>query len=186
MKPIGPLMWEHRLIEKMIEVLRGQIGTITEGGGVNVALIDQAVDFFGTYADRTHHGKEEDILFRDLERKALSPEHKRIVEELIEDHKTARKMVGELFEAKERYFTGSPEGALEVGESLKKLTSFYPVHIEKEDGHFFFPCLGYFSEEEQSRMLREFYEFDRNMIHEKYTGLVERFLGQAVSKLPRR
>ena len=74
MKPIGPLMWEHRVIEKMIGVLRNEIRTITEKSDVNVVLIEQAIDFFRTYADRTHHGKEEDILFRDLARKALSPE----------------------------------------------------------------------------------------------------------------
>jgi rubredoxin len=31
----------------------------------------------------------------------------------------------------------------------------------------------YFSPEEQERMLQEFYVFDRNMIHEKYGGVVE-------------
>jgi hemerythrin-like domain-containing protein len=184
MKPIGPLMWEHRVIESMIEVLKGQVQTIVNAGDVNVVLIDQAVDFFRTYADRTHHGKEEDILFRDMEKKALSAEHKRIIDELIEDHKAARKLVGDLVEAKERYFTGSLEAALEVGECLRKLVTFYPVHIEKEDKHFFFPCLSYLSEQEQKRMLQEFYEFDRNMIHEKYTGLVEMFLGHAVAKPP--
>ena len=185
MKPIGPLMWEHRVIERMIDVLGNQITTIRSKGDVNGVLIDQAVDFFRTYADRTHHGKEEDILFKDLERKALSPEHKAIVEELIEDHKAARKMVGGLLEAKERYFEGAPGAAIEVADYLGKLVNFYPFHIEKEDKHFFFPCLSYFSDEEQDRMLQEFYEFDRNMIHEKYTGLVERFLGQAVAKPPR-
>jgi hemerythrin-like domain-containing protein len=184
MKPIGPLMWEHRVIEKMIGVLGDQITTIRAEGNVNGVLIDQAVDFFRTYADRTHHGKEEDILFIDLEKKALSAEHKAIVDELIEDHKVARKMVGGLLDAKERYFAGTSGAATEVAEYLSKLVSFYPLHIEKEDKHFFFPCLSYFSDEEQNRMLQEFYEFDRNMIHEKYTGLVEHFLGQAVSKPP--
>jgi len=33
--------------------------------------VDVAVDFIVTYADRTHHGKEEDILFRDLQDKNL-------------------------------------------------------------------------------------------------------------------
>jgi hemerythrin-like domain-containing protein len=182
MKPIGPLMWEHRLIEKMLDVLRNQVETIRSKGDVNGVLIDQAVDFFRTYADRTHHGKEEDILFRDLEKKALSPEHGTIVDELMEEHKVARKMVGGLLDAKERHFKGSPGGAAEVADYLSKLVSFYPLHIEKEDKRFFFPCLSYFSEEEQKKMLEEFYEFDRKMIHEKYTSLVEWFLGQAVAK----
>jgi hemerythrin-like domain-containing protein len=178
-------MWEHRIIEKMIEVLKNQIDTITKEGRVNVVLIDQAVDFFKTYADRTHHGKEEDILFRDLGKKALSAEHKMIVDELIEDHKVARKLVGDLLVAKERYFNGVSGAAVEVAGYLSRLVEFYPVHIEKEDKRFFFPCLSYFSEEEQKKMIEEFYEFDRNMIHEKYIKVVETFLGMSVPKPPR-
>jgi hemerythrin-like domain-containing protein len=37
----------------------------------------------GMYADRTHHGKEEDILFRDLEKKSLPPNHTKIINELV-------------------------------------------------------------------------------------------------------
>ena len=184
MKPIGPLMWEHRIIEKMIAVLKGQIRTVTEEGVVNVALIDQASDFFRTYADRTHHGKEEEILFRELEKKALSPELARMKDGLIEDHKTARKMVSDLLVARERYFTGSLEAAADVGKCLRKLVSFYPGHIEREDKHFFFPCLAYFSEDEQKKMLDKFYEFDRKMIHEKYARLLEQYLGQDVELPP--
>jgi hemerythrin-like domain-containing protein len=52
-------MWEHRLIEQMVGLLRGEIDRITSRKTVDVILIEQAVDFFRTYADRTHHGKEE-------------------------------------------------------------------------------------------------------------------------------
>jgi hemerythrin-like domain-containing protein len=184
MKPIGPLMWEHRIIEKMTDVLRNEIKTITEKSGVNVVLIEQAVDFFRTYADRTHHGKEEDILFRDLAKKVLSPEHKKVVDELIVDHITARKVVGDLLSAKERYLGGARDAVVDVATCLTSLVGFYPKHIEKEDKHFFFPCLEYFSQDEQDRMLQEFYEFDRKMIHEKYVGMVEKLMEQSVAKPP--
>ncbi len=184
MKPIGPLMWEHRVIEKMTDVLRTEIGTITEKSDVNVTLIDQATDFFRTYADRTHHGKEEDILFRDLAKRPLTPDHKRIMDELIAEHAAARKMVRDLVEAKERYLAGIKDGAASVAACLNTLVGFYPGHIEKEDKHFFFPCMDYFSQEEQEKMLQEFYAFDRMMIHEKYTAVVEKFLGHSVAKPP--
>ena len=151
---------------------------------MNVVLIDQAVDFLRTYVDRTHHGKEEDIFFRDLAKKALSPDHKRIVDELIEEHKTARKMIGDLLEAKEHYLAGTEDAAEGVAACLNALIGFCPGHIEKEDEHFFFPCLNYFSSDEQEKMLEEIYEFDRAMIHEKYTGMIEKFLGQTVAKPP--
>ena len=62
MKPPGPLMIEHRLIERMIKVLAGELEHMAARAVANPQLIQVAIDFFRTYADRTHHGKEEDIL----------------------------------------------------------------------------------------------------------------------------
>ena len=172
MKPIGPMMWEHRLIEKMLRLFDGEIQKVNEKKKVDTVFIDTAVDFIKTYADRTHHGKEEDILFRELAKKQLSTEHARIMNELIEEHKYARKTVGRLVAAKERYLTGENTSQEVIG-CLKELARFYPQHIEKEDKHFFYPCMDYFTKQEQDAMLFEFYEFDRKMIHEKYKKVVE-------------
>ena len=177
MKPIGPMMWEHRLIEKMLSCFEGETRKITEQKKVDPLFVDTAVDFIRTYADRTHHGKEEDILFRDLIKKHLSQEHTRIMEELVEEHKYARKTVGMLVDAKERYLKGE-NTSREVVSLLGELAHFYPIHIEKEDKSFFYPCMEYFTKEEQDRMLKEFYEFDRNMIHEKYRNIVDRIAAQ--------
>jgi hemerythrin-like domain-containing protein len=173
MKPIGPLMWEHRLIERLLHLFDGQITKIRQNNSIDPVFIDNAVDFIRTYADRTHHGKEEDILFRDLAKKQLSVEHAKIMDELVEEHKYARKVVGRLVGAKEMFLKGNKAAVQDVIACLKELSEFYPRHIEKEDKHFFFPILGYFSKAEQDAMLSEFEEFDRNMIHEKYTKLVD-------------
>lgn len=178
MKPIGPLMWEHRLIEKMLSCFEGEIKKINEQKKVDPLFVDAAVDFIRTYADRLHHGKEEDILFRDLIKKPLSPEHIRIMDELVEDHKYARKSVSMLVDAKERYLKGENTSE-EVVALLKELAHFYPVHIEKEDKHFFYPCMEYFTKEEHDQMLAEFYEFDRKMIHEKYEKVVNQIIAQS-------
>ncbi|MFX1288524.1 MAG: hemerythrin domain-containing protein, partial [Promethearchaeota archaeon] len=106
MLPIGPLMAEHRIIEKMIALMQKEIEKIKKFNKVNPLFIDTAVDFIRMYADRTHHGKEEDILFRDLEKKELSPNHSKIMEELIEEHKWARRKVGKLVDAKNSYIKG--------------------------------------------------------------------------------
>lgn len=180
MKPIGPLMWEHRLIEKMVALTGREAEKIRERGTVDPVFIDTAVDFIRTYADRTHHGKEEDILFRDLAKKSMSPEHGRIVDELIEEHKQARAMVKRLVEAKERYLAGGDTLA-EIGRCLTELAEFYPRHIEKEDKQFFFPILAYFTAAEQEAMLKEFAEFDGRMIHEKYRKVLESAGGGTIS-----
>ncbi len=176
MKPIGPLMHEHRLIEKMIAIIRREKNNIAATNSLDAVFIDTAVDFIRTYADKTHHGKEADILFRDLESKKMTPDHKKIMKELIDEHKFARKVTGELVQAKEDYLKKGEKKYLDIiVERLDTLVNFYPEHIRKEDKDFFFPILDYFTKEEQDAMLKEFYEFDRNMIHVKYKSVVESY-----------
>ena len=109
MMPIGPLMKEHRIIERMIALLAGHLENIRQTGQTDLAFIDTAVDFLRTYADRCHHGKEEDILFRELDRKKLADEHRHTMTGLVQDHKTARKTVAALVQARNRYEQGNSD-----------------------------------------------------------------------------
>ena len=178
MKPIGPLMHEHRLIERMIAVINREVEQIKTKKVVDTGFIYTVVDFIRIYADKSHHGKEEDILFRDLEKKQLSDDHERIMKELIEEHVYGRKKVQELVDETEPFSTGYTKTPKIIASVLEELGSFYPKHIEKEDKHFFFPVMDYFTQEEQDSMLEEFYEFDRRMIHEKYRAVVEVYEGE--------
>jgi hemerythrin-like domain-containing protein len=173
MMPIGPLMIEHRLIEKMIALMDEEITKMKQFNKANPLFIDTAVDFIRMYADRTHHGKEEDILFQDLKKKDLSPNHDKIMGELVEEHKWARSMVGKLIDEKNEYEKGNINKLKEIINTIRELTEFYPKHIEKEDKHFFIPVMKYFTQEEQDKMLDEFWEFDKTLIHEKYKKVVE-------------
>ena len=109
MLPIAPLMIEHRLIEKMLAVIQKEIDRGEKQNKINPEFIDLAVDFIRMYADRCHHGKEEDILFRDLKQKPLSVEEKQIMDELIEEHQQGRKTVADLVKAKGQYLEGDQE-----------------------------------------------------------------------------
>jgi len=173
MKPRGPLMIEHRLIEKMIELLKAEIPIIKAEQKVEPFFIDTVVDFIRIYADRTHHGKEEDILFKALESKNISEPDQKNMNELIEEHKYGRKLVAELVQAKEEYLAGDPEALATILEKFAALVEFYPEHIKKEDLVFFPDTEKYFTKEELDAMLEAFWEFDRNMIHEKYKNVVE-------------
>jgi hemerythrin-like domain-containing protein len=173
MKPIGPLMREHRLIERMIGLINAEQRRLTDGVQMTPGFIELAVDFFRTYADRTHHGKEEDILFKQLAVKKMSPELNNVMAELVQEHIMARKTVGRLVEAGKKYHSGDVKALETIKALLTELTALYPAHIEKEDKRFFYPILEYFTKEEQDAMLQEFWEFDRNMIHEKYRKVVE-------------
>lgn len=173
MKPRGPLMIEHRLIEKMLKVVSKEIIRINKEREADPSFIDTAVDFIRTYADRTHHGKEEDILFNELEKKNISHEDEKMMKELVEEHKFARGVVGELVEARNKYANGHVSYLDVIVERLNTLVRFYPEHIKKEDKDFFPNTEKYFSEAELNAMLSKFLDFDRDMIHEKYKKVVD-------------
>jgi len=167
-------MIEHRLIERMITLIEQKIEKIQITNQVDPLFIDTVVDFIRTYADRTHHGKEEDILFKQLANKQMSDQDKRIMDELVDEHVLGRKTTKELVEANVKYRSGEKSALKVIVSKLKKLSDFYPNHIEKEDKVFFPAYMKYFSDEEDQLMLKEFYDFDREMIHEKYKFVLQK------------
>ena len=179
MQPIAPLMMEHRLIERMVHLMRQDLERIRanilvdpEFAFVDPVFIDVAVDFIRTYADRCHHGKEEEILFAELAGKTLPADLQGILDELVEEHKQAREYTTELVKAKENYLRQEPDAVNQILSYLDKITAMYPKHIIKEDQHLFIPCMELFTAEEKDAMLEKMWEFDRKMIHERYEGVV--------------
>lgn len=173
MQARGPLMIEHRLIERMISLIKDALAQIESTQKVDPLLVDTAVDFIRMYADRTHHGKEEDILFRVLSKRSLSAEDQRMMDELIQEHVFGRQTTKALVEANTRYRNGDASALADIADKLGTLVEFYPKHIENEDKVFFPASRAYFTDEEDQAMLAAFWEFDRKMIHEKYKSVVE-------------
>ncbi len=177
MMPVGPMMVEHRLIERMISLIAEEARRIRSTGRVNADFVLSAVDFIRTYADRCHHGKEEGILFRELKQKPLAPEHRAMLAELEAEHAMGRETLRKLSVARERFLKGDRASASELATLMEHLAVFYPRHIEKEDHHFFEPCMDYFTPKEAGQMLEECREFDRKLVHGLYENLVLGFEG---------
>jgi len=171
--PIEQLMEEHVLILRMIDIIDKILVKISETNSVDPCFIDRAVDFFKSYGDKTHHGKEEDILFRELGQKPLSDEHRTILGELLEEHIQAREMIKHLDETNEKYRGGETTLYKEIIKILTEVSAFYKAHTEKENTQFFKPALEYLNEQEIELMLKEFAEFDRSIIHIKYKELLD-------------
>jgi len=173
MQARGILMIEHRLIERMLSVIKEISGEVQSKHRLDPVLVDKAVDFIRVYADRTHHGKEEDILFRKLDNKPLVAEDRQIMNELVREHAFGRQTTQALVDANDRYRNGDEAALADVVDKLQILIEFYPGHIKKEDKVFFPKSRNYFTDDEDQAMQAEFLEFDRKMIHEKYKSLVE-------------
>ncbi len=170
----GPLMVEHRVIEQMVGVMQTQLDVIAVGGRVDARVIDDCVDFLRTYADRTHHGKEEDILFRHLSSRPLTLEHRVILEQLIDEHALSRQTTKDLAAANGAHRDGDASSLAAMRDCLRTLVDLYPAHIAREDRVFFPLIRAYVTDDEERAMLAEFDEFDRRMIHEKYRSVARR------------
>ncbi len=173
MLPVEILINEHRLILYTVGVLKKEQQKIVDTRKVDADFIVTVVDFFRTYADRYHHGKEEGILFNGLSRRPLSDAHATMMRELILEHAFARKTVFSLEKMKESYVSGNAESLNGILESLNALIELYPRHIEKEDKQFFYPAMQYLTEKEQEEMLQKFQEYDRTFTDNRYKQIIE-------------
>lgn len=171
MDPIDFLMEEHNLITRMISLFEKEIALLKTSNGDH-CFINSAIDFFVSYGDKTHHGKEEDILFRELGQKDLSEEHRNEMAELIEEHILAREKIKHLKEINQKFIDGDSSVQPALVEALEDMSTFYVQHIEKENTHFFVSARKYMNDEEWEVMMKEFAEFDRSVIHEKYKDMI--------------
>jgi len=178
MHAYGMLMIEHRLIERMLIVIKDALSKIEFRHEVDPVFVDIAVDFIRVYADRTHHGKEEDILMRELKKKPLSPKDQVVMNDLIKEHMLVRQTTALISNANDRYRGGDDIALIVIANNLKTLIEFFPKHIEKEDRNFYPASRTYFTDEEDQAMLAEFGELDRKMVYEKYKAVVEKLENQ--------
>jgi hemerythrin-like domain-containing protein len=175
MTPIGVLTVEHLLTGRMINLINRELEKVAQGKKADLLFIDGAIDFAKTYADACHHGKEEGILFERLGRKRLIPEHKKLMDELVLEHIENRKIVTNLEMARESQMKGDLTAVKTILTACKSLVEFYPGHMEKEEKHFFAPSMEYFSKREQQEIVKKFWEFDKDLLLEKYLTFMERY-----------
>jgi hemerythrin-like domain-containing protein len=157
----------------MINIINRALKLVEQTQVIDPLFVDLAVDFMRTYADRVHHGKEEDILFRKLENRNLSNTDRQVMNELIEEHAFGRKITKALADANLQYRNGNVSDLASVTAQFRTLVELYPKHIEKEDKVFFPASRAYMTDEEDQTVLAEFMAFDRKMIHEKYNAIVQ-------------
>ena len=172
MKLTAPLMIEHRTIERMLKVFTGERHRMIKTGHVDYGAIRISVDFFNTYIDEFHHGKEENILFRELDKKPLSQEDRIVMGELTDEHNRARNIVQKL-EKVVRYREQAYVTLNDITNYMEMLLLLYAGHIEKEDKRFFIHSLKYLNDQEQASLLEELHEFDRKFTQDRYTELIK-------------
>src|SRR5262249_60837029 len=107
MRATDILKAEHRVIEQVLSCLETLTDEAAATGNVNWTAAGEALDFFQHFADRCHHGKEEDKLFPFLEARGFSP-NLGPTSVMRGEHEMGRKLVHEMGEVIAGALAGKP------------------------------------------------------------------------------
>jgi hemerythrin-like domain-containing protein len=155
MKPTEILTHEHRVIEQVLSCLLALSHRAESHGSLDREAASGAIEFLRGYADRWHHGKEEERLFPLMEARGLSPNEGPTAVMRVE-HAQGRRHIDAMNGAIDAAARGDA-AALErfVGQA-RAYVVLLREHIEKED-HCLFPMAEQvLSEEDHRRLLVEF------------------------------
>lgn len=118
---VKKLVDEHVLIKRLLALIPSVISYVEKSAKVDKDLIMGCVDFIRNYADKYHHMKEEDILFKYVDEKA------EIIQIMYKDHDTGRNHIRQVVEGAEK------GNKAQIKEHLMGYRELLTQHIKKED-----------------------------------------------------
>ncbi len=124
---------DHRLIEKMLDILQKVAKKLDQGGDLPADSLKNASGFIKTFADDYHHGKEEELLFRAMEERGFPREGGPIGVMLIE-HDEGRGYARALTESIGKYAGGDHNSKSAIAENARNYSNLLSQHIPKEGG----------------------------------------------------
>lgn len=174
MKSTQSLSEEHRVIERYLAVLE-KIIEKPRFDGEDIGDLEKILDFIRTFADRCHHGKEEDVLFPAME-KAGVPKEGGPIEMMLYEHKEGRGYVAGLAKALEEFGNGK-DIKKEIRDNAQSYIEFLQSHIPKEDNILYPMAEEVLTDADDQRLLEQFEEIEEKRIgpgaHEKYHALID-------------
>jgi hemerythrin-like domain-containing protein len=170
MIPTEILSQEHQNILKAIDLLLKECVAIESGTELNKSFFENAINFIRSYADKFHHAKEEDILFKAFNKCVEEGRaHCNPVEQMLHEHDLGRGFV-----------KGMEEGLKENNKEdvIKNARSYCDLlrdHIHKEDSILYPMADEALNVEDQEAMTKEFAQVEEEMKEVKDKSLS--FLG---------
>ncbi len=148
------LLKEHENILKVVNALEFKIEQL-ENKEIDTTFFKRAIDFIRNYADKFHHAKEEDILFKEFNKYAEEEcVHCNPTEQMLFEHDEGRKSV-KMMESglNEKNKNKLIEGA-------KKYIQLIREHIFKEDNILYPMTDDVLSNSTKEKMLKKFKEIE--------------------------
>lgn len=145
---------EHKEIKLMMNILEEICKKLQSGEQINAEHLEQIVDFFKTFADKSHHAKEEDLLFPEME-KAGIPREGGPIGCMLSEHDQGRTFIQKLNTAIIKY-KNEKKSIDQIVENAHGYINLLRQHIDKEDNILFMIADQRLSEESQKKLLEDF------------------------------
>ncbi len=174
---------EHEAILHMLDVTDEVVRRIDAGDRIPPETLTDLLEFFRQFADRCHHGKEEDLLFPLLEAKGMPREEGPIGVMLVE-HDQGRSLVRQMAGAAQNY-TDDLGGAGELwADAARSYSTLLRQHIHKENDVLFMVADNLLSDEDQAKLAAEFEKAEIEKMgpgtHERLHELMDRLMAEVL------
>lgn len=175
MKATEDLIHEHTAVLDALEILDKVAAAVAAERQDAPAHLEQLLDFFKGFVDRCHHGKEEDVLFPELERLGVRREGGPIGV-MLSDHEVGRGHVRALIENLERLRRGEADAATGIVEHASAYRDMLQAHISKENNVLFRMADRLVPQDVAARMVGRFDVIERDRVgegqHEAYHAML--------------
>ena len=176
MKPTEILIKEHDAILIMLNILEKVCHRLDKGEHVKETDLEKIIEFFKEFADKCHHGKEEDLLFPALEEYGI-PNEGGPIGVMLSEHVIGRENVKGMSDAIANYKEGKESAPEEFVGYARNYIALLSEHIDKENNVLFKMADTRIPEERQQSLLIDFERAEEEKIgpgvHEKYHKLLD-------------
>lgn len=177
MDGIKLMVEEHTYIKRMLLVVRKASYKILNGGEIDYDDFAKMISFIRNYADKHHHGKEEQILFNRMVDEIGGAAEKLVKFGMLVEHDLGRLYVKELEEALMKVKNGDLEAKVDVIANAVSYTHLLNRHIDKENNIAYPFAQKNLSEDTINKIDRECEEFEEKTeyknIPKEYIGILE-------------
>lgn len=157
MQPIEDLITEHEAVTITLKILDRICKEMETTGDISSPdHLEQLFEFFRTFVDKCHHGKEEALLFPALEEVGVSREGGPIGV-MLKEHQQGRDLVEKMKAALARYSEGNREAVPDLMQHARAYIVLLTQHIDKEN-NVLFPMAGRHLASEKQAELGEGFE----------------------------
>jgi len=171
MKATEDLKHEHNAVLVALQILDKVAAAVAAKDDQAPAHLEQLLDFFKGFVDRCHHGKEEDVLFPELERRGVARDGGPIGV-MLSEHEVGRGHVRAIAEGLARAKRGDAGSAGAITEHAQAYHQMLQAHIHKENNVLFPMADRLVPEDVADKLYEQFEAIERDRVgegkHEAY------------------